>query len=328
MASGKRSIYAAIAGNFLIAVTKFVAAGITGSSAMISEGVHSLVDTGNGGLLLLGLRRSRRPPDRTHPYGYGKEVYFWTLVVAMLIFAAGGGVSLYEGIQHLRHPSEMGDPTLNYVVLGLAVLFEGFAWTVALREFGHLKGDVGWWEAIRKEKDPTAFAVLLEDSAALAGLVIAGIGIWLGHALGEPRFDGAASVLIGLVLAGVASVLAWEARGLLVGESADPATVERIRRIAREDDAVDDVVRALTMHVGPNQVILNLDLHFRPDLDADRVARAVDRIERAVREEFPKIGYIFVEAEALARGAAGRQSRGPGEEWSRDSDGEGDGSYS
>ncbi|NIP59342.1 MAG: cation transporter, partial [Gemmatimonadetes bacterium] len=152
-----------------------------------------------------------------HPYGYGKEVYFWTLVVAMLIFAGGGGVSVYEGIRHLRHPEPLGDPTLSFVVLGLAVLFEGAAWTVAFREFGRLKGERGWWEAIRKGKDPTAFAVLLEDSAALSGLLVAGAGIWLGHRLDEPLYDGAASVLIGVILAGVAAVLAWEARGLLVG---------------------------------------------------------------------------------------------------------------
>lgn len=301
MASGKKSIYAAIVGNFLIAVTKFAAAAVSGSSAMLSEGVHSLVDTGNGGLLLLGLRRSRREPDASHPYGYGKEVYFWTLVVAMLIFAGGGGVSLYEGIRHLRHPAELGDPTMNYIVLGLAVVFEGIAWTVAFREFGRMKGDLGWWEAIRKEKDPTAFAVLLEDSAALAGLLVAGGGIWLGHRFEEPLFDGAASVLIGLILTGVAAVLAWEARGLLVGESADPETLERIREIAREDGAVEEVVRALTMYVGPGSVILNLDLEFRRDLSSDGVARSVDRIEKRIREEIPVVRWIFVEAESLAR---------------------------
>lgn len=303
MASGKKSIYAAIVGNFLIAVTKFVAAAASGSSAMLSEGVHSLVDTGNGGLLLLGLRRSRREPDAAHPYGYGKEVYFWTLVVAMLIFAGGGGVAVYEGIRHLRHPAELGDPTMSYVVLALAVLFEGFAWTVAYLEFGRLKGERGWWEAIRKEKDPTAFAVLLEDSAALVGLLVAGAGIWLSHRFGEARLDGAASVLIGLVLAGVAAVLAREARGLLVGESAEPKTVERIRRIAGADGAVEEVLRVLTMYVGPERMILNLDLRFRSELDAQGVARAVDRIEGRIREEIPAVRWIFVEAEALKRRA-------------------------
>ena len=301
MAAGKKSIYAAIAGNFLIAVTKFVAAAVSGSSAMLSEGVHSLVDTGNGGLLLLGIRRSRRPPDRRHPYGYGKEVYFWTLVVAMLIFAGGGGISVYEGVRHLRHPEPMGDPTLSYVVLGLAVVFEGAAWTVAFREFGRLKGERGWWEAIRKEKDPTAFAVLLEDSAALAGLLLAALGIWLGHRFEAPLFDGAASVVIGLVLAGVAAVLAREARGLLVGESADPEKVRRVRRIAEGDEAVESVARVLTMHVGPEQVVVNLDLRFRRELDAPAVARAIDRIEKGVRSELPEVAYVFVEVESITR---------------------------
>lgn len=268
---------------------------------MLSEAIHSLVDTGNGGLLLLGLRRSSRAPDDAHPYGYGKEVYFWTLIVAMLIFAGGGGVSIYEGVQHLRHPVEMGDPTLSYVVLGLAVVFEGFAWTVALREFGRLKGSVGWWEAIKREKDPTAFAVLLEDSAALVGLLVAAAGVWLGHRFEQPLFDGAASVCIGLLLMTVATVLATEARGLLVGESARPATVERIRAIAREDGAVTDVYRALTMHVGPEQVILNLDLGFRAGLSAEEVAEAIDRIEGRIREALPRIRWIFIEVESLTR---------------------------
>lgn len=309
MASGKKSIYAAIVGNFLIAVTKFVAAAVSGSSAMLSEAVHSIVDTGNGGLLLLGIRRSSRPPDATHPYGYGKEVYFWTLVVAMLIFAGGGGVSIYEGLQHLRHPEELGDPTLSYVVLGLAVVFEGFAWTVAFREFGRLKGSLGWWEAIRREKDPTAFAVLLEDSAALAGLLIAAAGLWLGHRFEQPLFDGAASLCIGLVLVTVASVLAWEARGLLVGESAHPGTVDRIRALARDDGDVTGVKRALTMHVGPEQVILNLDLGFRRGLTAHEVAAAIDRIERRIREEFPRIRWIFIEAQSLTRRSGGEGDR-------------------
>ncbi len=311
MAAGKKSIYAAIVGNFLIAVTKFVAAALSGSSAMLSEGVHSLVDTGNGGLLLLGLRRSRRPADAGHPFGYGKEVYFWTLVVAMLIFAGGGGVSVYEGIRHLRHPEPLGDPTLSFVVLGLAVLFEGAAWTVAFREFGRLKGERGWWEAIRKGKDPTAFAVLLEDSAALSGLLVAGAGIWLGHRLDEPLYDGAASVLIGVILAGVAAVLAWEARGLLVGESADPVLVRRVGEIAREDEAVESVVRTLTMHVGPDQVILDLDLRFHRDLDAAAVARAIDRIEKRIRDEHPEVAYVFVEVESITRRVEGEDPTRP-----------------
>ena len=301
MAQGKKSIYAAIAGNGAIAVTKFIAAAVTGSSAMLSEGVHSLVDTGNGGLLLLGIRRSRRPPDDAHPFGYGKEVYFWTLIVAMLIFAGGGGVSIYEGIKHLLHPEPMGDPTWNYVVLGFAFAFETFALTVAAREFNRVRGETGTWEAIRKGKDPTTFAVLLEDSAALAGIVVAGVGIFLGHRLEEPLFDGAASVLIGLILMGVAVVLAWESRGLIVGESADPEMVERIRTLAREDPAVDAVTRALTMHVGTEEVVATLDLCFRRDLSAREVEEAVDRLEKRIKGEVTEVRYLFLEVESLTR---------------------------
>lgn len=301
MASSKKSIYAAIAGNGAIAVTKFVAAAVTGSSAMLSEGVHSLVDTGNGGLLLLGLRRSRIPPDDTHPFGYGKEVYFWTLIVAMLIFAGGGGVSIYEGIKHLLHPEPMGDPTLNYVVLGFAFVFEGAALTVAAREFNRMRGEAGVWEAIRRGKDPTAFAVLLEDSAALAGIVVAAVGIFLGHRLDEPLFDGGASVFIGLILVGVAVILAWESRGLIVGESADPEMVARIRELALEDPAVDEVTRALTMHVGPAEVVATLDLRFRRDLTAEDVEAAVDRLETRIKGEVTAVRYLFLEVHALTR---------------------------
>lgn len=310
MASGKKSIYAAIVGNFAIAVTKFAAAATTGSSAMLSEAVHSLVDTGNGGLLLLGLRRSRRPADDAHPFGYGKEVYFWTLIVAMLIFAGGGGVSLYEGIRHLRHPAEMGDPTVNYIVLGLAFLFEGTAWTIAVREFGRVKRSFGWWEGIRKMKDPTTFAVVLEDSAALAGIVVAAVGIWIGHTTGNPLWDGAASVAIGLILVTVAAVLAWESRGLIVGESADPEMVERIRRIACSDPAVEEVTRALTMHVGPAHVVVNLDLRFSHDLTAAEVRAAVERLEKAIKGTIEEVRYLFVEVASITRE---RVEPGPGE---------------
>lgn len=301
MAKGKKSIYAAIAGNFLIAVTKFAAAVITGSSAMLSEGVHSLVDTGNGGLLLLGLRRSKKPSDATHPFGYGKEVYFWTLIVAMLIFAGGGGVSVYEGIRHVRHPSSLGDPTWNYIVLGLAFVFEGTAWTVAFREFRSAAAGAGIWTGIRRGKDPTAFAVLLEDSAALTGIFIAAVGIFLAHRLQMPVLDGVASILIGLVLAGVAAVLAREAGGLIVGEAATPEIVESVERLAVQDPAVHGVARVLTMHVGPEKIVANLDLRFDPDVDAGEVARAVRRIETAVKKAHPEVEYLFLEVASLAR---------------------------
>lgn len=301
MAKGKKAIYAAIIGNGLIAVTKFVAAGVTGSSAMLSEGIHSLVDTGNGGLLLLGLRRAKRPPDEAHPFGYGKEVYFWTLLVAMLIFAGGGGVSIYEGIQHIRHPVRPGDPTIAFIVLGLAAVFEGFALTIAWREFKKARGETPLWRAIEHGKDPTSFAVLLEDSAAMAGILVAAGGIGLAHLLDAPVLDGAASVVIGLILAGVAVVLARETRGLLVGEAADPELESGVRRIAVADEAVTGVVRMLTMHVGPEDVLVNLDLRFRSDLDAEGIESAVDRLETRIKETYPSIRYLFMETAALTR---------------------------
>ena len=307
MASGKKSIYAAIAGNSAIAVTKFIAAGISGSAAMLSEAVHSMVDTGNGFLLLLGLRRSRREPDRSHPFGYGKEVYFWTLVVAMLIFAGGGGVSIYEGIKHLLHPAEIGDPTLSYIVLVLAMVFEGGALTVAYREFRGAIGDTPMWTAIKEAKDPTAFAVLLEDSAAMAGLIVALVGVYAGAALDNPYIDGAASVVIGCVLIGVAAVLAWESRGLLIGEAGSPEMVDEIRRAATADRDVISVVRARTMHVGPRTILANLDVRFARHLDAADIEAAVDRVEAAVRSAAPDVDFVSVEAES-----PGHDTRTPG----------------
>src|SRR4051794_25529644 len=199
-ATSKAAVYAAIAGNLAIAVTKFIAAFVTGSSAMLSEGIHSVVDTGNGLLLLLGIRRSRKPPDPNHPFGHGKELYFWTLIVAILIFAVGGGMSLYEGLVHLRHPSELKDPTWNYLVLAVAAAVEGFAWSVAYRHLRKSGGRRNLWSAIRASKDPTTFTVLFEDSAALLGLLVAFLGVYLGHRLHNPYLDGAASVVIGVIL--------------------------------------------------------------------------------------------------------------------------------
>lgn len=300
MAKGKKSIYAAIIGNGLIAITKFIAAGITGSSAMLSEGIHSLVDTGNGGLLLLGLHRAKRPADDAHPFGYGKEVYFWTLLVAMLIFAGGGGVSIYEGIRHVRHPAESGDPTVAFIVLGLAFVFEGFALTVAWREFARARGATPLWTAIRRGKDPTSFAVLLEDAAAMAGILVAAAGIGAAHLLGIPALDGVASVVIGFILAGVAVILARETRGLLVGEAAEDELSAGIRRIVVTDEVVDEVDRLLTMHVGPEAVLVNLDLRFRAGLSATAVAAAVARLERKIKQTHPQVRYLFMETSALS----------------------------
>lgn len=299
MASSKKSIYAAIVGNFAIAVTKFIAAAISGSSAMLSEGIHSLVDTGNGGLLLLGIRKSRRPPDRQHPFGYGKELYFYTLMVAVLIFGLGGGVSIYEGVRHIRHPAELGDPTMSYLVLGLALVFEGVVWWIAWREFQKAKGDRTSWEFIRGTKDPTLFAVLLEDSAAMAGLVAALLGVSLSHALEMPVLDGVAAVVIGVILCAVASLLLYESKGLLLGESLHPKVQEGIRQVCRGVEGVDGVGRILSMHMGPDHVVLNLEVEFARELPTRNIEAITDRVERAIREDYPEVKQIFVEGEGL-----------------------------
>ncbi|MDX6806707.1 cation diffusion facilitator family transporter [Terrihabitans rhizophilus] len=294
----KKVIYAALAGNLLIAVTKFVAAFFTGSSAMISEGVHSLVDTGNEGLLLYGLHRASRPADAGHPLGHGRELYFWTFIVALLVFALGAGVSIYEGVKHIMEPEPVTNPLINYVVLGLSILFEGYSWTVAFREFRSQKGRLGYVEAVRRSKDPTTFTVLLEDSAALAGLAIAFLGIWLGHTFGIPELDGVASVGIGLVLAATAVVLARETKGLLIGESASPEVQAGILRIAQADPAVRSANGIITVHLGPDQIIAHLSAEFEDHTTAPQIEACVTRLENAVREAYPRVTALFVKPQA------------------------------
>jgi cation diffusion facilitator family transporter len=293
-------IFAAIAGNLAIAITKFVAGGITGSSAMLSEGIHSLVDTGNGILLLWGIRQAAKPPDDRHPFGRGKELYFWTLIVAVLIFGIGGGVSIYEGVKHIQHPEPQTNPTLNYIVLILAFLFEGAAWLVAFREFRRLKGRRGYIQAVRESKDPTTFTVLFEDTAAMLGLIVAFLGVFLGHSLGIPALDGLASVVIGIILCGVASFLAYESKGLLIGEGIDPQTKMDITKFVEADPDVERLVRALSLHFGPEDVLLTLEITFRPGLSAGQAAAAIDRMDKAIRAEHPEVKHLFVEAQAIA----------------------------
>lgn len=300
------ALYGAIAANLAIAATKFAAAAATGSSAMLSEGIHSVVDTGNQLLLLFGLRRSARPPDRNHPFGHGKELYFWSLIVAVLLFGIGGGMSFYEGVAHLRHPRPMEDPTWNYVTLGAAFLFESVSWVIAMRELKRgLAADLGVLGAVRASKDPAVFVVVAEDTAALVGLVIAAAGIWLGHTTGNPMWDGLASMGIGAVLAGVSVLLVGKARKLLLGEAADEATVADIEALAAADPAVEAVARSLTMHLGTDDVLVNLDVAFRAGQPAEEVAAAAARIEAAIRERHPEVRRVYLEAGTLAavRGA-------------------------
>lgn len=310
MAESRVAIYGAIAANVAIAVTKFTVAGITGSSAMLSEGIHSAVDTFNGVLLLVGIRLSKRPPSAEHPFGHGKELYFWSLIVAVLIFGLGGGVSFFEGIQHIREPEPMRDPTWNYVVLVAAAVFEGASFVIALREFLAQAGDTPFWEALDRSKDPTTYTVLAEDAAALAGLGVAGLGIYFSHRLDMPELDGAASVVIGLLLAGVAVLLIRQARGLLIGEGIRPETARAIREMAMAQPRVEEVGRVLSMYVGPDNVLVVVDVNFRDDTDTGEAAEAVAAIERQVRARFPMIKRLFIEAsdapanEALAHGTA------------------------
>ena len=291
-------IYAALVGNALIAVSKLVAAAFTGSSAMLSEGIHSIVDTGNQGLLLFGLKRASRPADDRFPFGHGKEVYFWSFVVAILIFAVGAGISLYEGIEHLRHPVHSGSPMVNYIVLGLAFLFEGGAWFMAFRAFRRLKGPRGYLAAVRRSKDPSVFVVLFEDTAAMLGIAVAFLGVWLSQVTGEPRFDGAASVVIGLILGGTAIWLAVETHGLLIGEAAEPEVQEYIRRITKERPEVTRVNELLTLHMGPEYILVNLSVDFDDGVPAGTVEKIVSELDVAIKAEHPRVKRIFVEVEA------------------------------
>jgi cation diffusion facilitator family transporter len=300
MASASRvAIFAAILGNVAIAFTKFIAAYFSGSSAMLSEGIHSLVDTGNGGLLLLGLRKSRKPPDFTHPFGHGKELYFWSLIVAITIFALGGGLSIYQGITHLAQPEPLSDPFWNYVVLASAFVFESVSWMFGWKAFSKVKRKQGILEAIHKSKDPTTFMVIFEDSGALLGLAIAFCGVFLGQRLNKPYLDGAASITIGLVLGAMSLFLAYESKGLLIGEGVDAETLRRLRAIVLTDPAVEHVNRLLTMYFGPREVMLALEVKFRDELTGKEIRHAVARLQETVRKEYPDITRIFFGSESL-----------------------------
>lgn len=305
MSSGsKKVIFAALAGNTLIAVTKFVAAAVTGSSAMLSEGIHSLVDTGNQGLLLYGIARAKKPADEEFPFGHGKEIYFWSFVVAMLIFALGGGVSIYEGIKHLSHPQPMENPLINYLVLGLALLFEGGAWLFAFREFSRAKGKGSYVEAIARAKDPAIFVVLFEDTAATLGLLVAFAGIVLSQMTGNLIYDGIASIAIGLILVGTAIWLAYETKGLLIGESANRPVVEGIRELVGAQPLVSHVNEVLTMHMGPDFILVNLSVDFEDKTTADRIETVIGEMDRAIKERFPLVKRIFIEAEKRGAGSS------------------------
>ncbi|MGI4717575.1 MAG: cation diffusion facilitator family transporter [Janthinobacterium lividum] len=296
----RKVIYAAIVANLGIAVAKFIVAGITGSAAMVAEGIHSAVDTGNELLLLLGERMSSRPADRKHPFGYGKSVYFWALIVALSVFSLGGGLSIYHGVEALRDPPPLDDPTWNYVVLGVAALFEGYSWNVSRKALNTVRRPgATLWQAVRASKDASVFTVFIEDSAALLGLAIAAIGIVLGHWFGNPYFDPAASILIGLLLVGAAFTLARETGGLLVGESIDREQLAALYALFRREPALDSVASLRTMQMGPEEVLLAASVQFRRGMRIDEVERAIARLEAAIAAEHPVIRYVYFEASAL-----------------------------
>jgi cation diffusion facilitator family transporter len=290
-------LYGALFANLGIAIAKFIAAGISGSSSMLSEGVHSLVDSGNQVLLLYGQARAQRPPDNRHPFGYGRELYFWAFVVAILIFAVGAGISIYEGWRHIADPEPLRDPTINYIILAIAFLLEGASWTIAMREFDARRGGQSWWKAVRRSKDPAGFIVLFEDSAALAGLLIAAFGIWLSHRTGDARIDGGASIAIGLILATVAILLAREAKELLIGEAADPALIATIWRIVERHPEISTVNHVRTIHTAPDSVFVAVSADFEDELKMGDAETLIETIEDELKTASPMISSIYIRPE-------------------------------
>lgn len=294
------AIVAAIIGNLAIAVSKFIAAVLTGSAAMLSEAIHSVVDTGNGGLMLLGVYKSRKPPDVDHPFGHGRELYFWTLIVGILVFAVGGGMSVYEGIAHLSKPTLPVNQVWSYAVLGLAFVFEGTSWLFGWKAFSAEKGSRGILQTIHETKDPTTFSVLLEDSAALLGLIFAFLGIFLGRQLGLTYLDGAASIFIGLLLCVVAVLMVYESKGLLIGEGLDRETLKSLRALVEADPSVERVQNLHTLYLGPHEVLLTIQLHFRNTITALEVRQSVERLRAAIREKYPDVTRVFFGAESIS----------------------------
>jgi cation diffusion facilitator family transporter len=296
--SRKLVIYAALVGNTLIAIMKFIAAFITGSSAMFSEGIHSVVDTGNQVLLLYGLKQSKKPADDRFPFGHGKEIYFWSFVVAIMIFAVGAGISIYEGIHRLLNPAPLDNILVIYIVLGLAMVFEGAAWFFALKEFKRAKGKWGYFEAVQRGKDPSIFVVLFEDSAAMLGLMVALFATILTQITGNLYFDGIASIIIGFILAGTALWLAFETKGLLIGESANIHVVNGIKKISRTYEKIEHVNEVLTVHMGPEFILVNISVEFKDEATATEIEDTVSQLDTAIKNEYENVKRIFIEGEA------------------------------
>ncbi len=301
MASTNKSIYSALAANLLIAITKFIAGAVSNSSAMIAEGVHSVVDTINQLLLLLGIKLSRKKPDKYHPLGYGKELYFWSFVVSIMIFGLGGGISIYQGIMHILHPIELGDPKWSYIVLSLSIVFEGSSLIVAATEFNRLRNGQSWWQAIVNSKDPSTFLVLFEDAAAVLGLLIVLICLWLSHHLNKPFIDGIASLLVGLLLVFVSLILARESRSLLMGEGLNKKTKVRIKNIVEDDASVMRLMHLLSSYQSPEEVLLMLIVAFKPDQNTAQINNAIDRIRDTIKAEYRLVRFVIIQPEVYER---------------------------
>ena len=301
MAHAKVTIYAALIANLVIAAIKFVAAYFSGSSAMVSEGIHSVVDSGNELLLLLGISRSKKPADENHPFGHGKELYFWSLIVSILLFGIGGGMSVYEGITHISHPEPISDPTLGYIVLGSAFIFEGISFVIGIGDFLKQRhANVSFWKKLQLSKDPGFFVVIYENGADLIGLLIAGIGIFLSHYYQNPLIDGVASILIGIVLSMIAVILIMKSRSLLIGTSARRYMVEGVYKIVSEDPDIKNLHSPMTMQMSPDDVLLTLDVEFEGDISGRQIVKTIARLEKEIKSRFPEIKRIYVEAGNLA----------------------------
>ncbi|WCT14161.1 cation diffusion facilitator family transporter [Mucilaginibacter jinjuensis] len=299
MSSSKTPIYTALAANLGIAITKLAAALFTGSSAMVSEGIHSLVDTSNEVLLLLGISRSQKPADEKRPFGYGRELYFWSFVVSLLFFAMGGGFSIYEGIEHLRNPEQVKNPIWNYAVLAIAFIFDGLSFITAMKEFNRQRGTTPFWQAVRESKDPTTFVVLFEDAADVIGILIAFTGILIGQLLHNPYLDGIASVLIGLLLTAVAIVLVRESRSLLMGETPDAAELNEVVKIVESNPAVNKVVKHLSNYLAPEEVIIAIKVNFKRDISSQNVTKAIEQLRSDIQEKYPHYKQLFIEPAEL-----------------------------
>ena len=300
-ASNKRAIYASLAGNTGIALSKFAAALFTGSSAMLAEAVHSLVDTSNQVLLLLGLRESKAPADERFPYGQGKAVYFWALI-AILIFTLGGLWSFYQGVLHVLDPDPVQNPGVNYVILGIAFALEALAWRVGVVEFRRTKGDAGYLDAVRNAKDPSIAILIFENSADMFGIVVAFLGILLSQLTGILVFDGIASMIIGVILITAALWLAHETKSLLIGEGADQAIVQGIRGLVNSQVQIRSIEEITTLHMGPEYILVNMRVKFHESAFAYDIEQVTDFLEQQIQETFPLVKRVYVKAAVRSAG--------------------------